>query len=281
MSEQTGNFKSAIQNLTICWKCHIPENQPPKAVIHVVHGYGEHLGRYRNVIAELLPAGYILCGTDHRGHGLSEGRRGYVDNFMDFVADEKQFRREVIDQQFAGLPCFMLGHSMGSIIALRYALTYPADIKGLVLSGTGARSGSKAASPLLRAFARLASRICPKLPTRFPLKPDFISRDPETIRLYMEDPLVYNVCTPRLAEQMDSFIARNFNEATQLKLPVLMQCGTEDISFEGQPELACAFSSIDKIFHFYKGLRHEPYNELPPDRAKALADLHNWLDSHI
>ena len=72
MSIQTGKFKSSIQNLTICWKCHIPENQPPKAVIHVVHGYGEHLGRYRNVIAEAILVAVkrlYLLGQDDRPTG--------------------------------------------------------------------------------------------------------------------------------------------------------------------------------------------------------------------
>jgi alpha-beta hydrolase superfamily lysophospholipase len=280
VSIQQGHLTSSIDKLKIVWKAYVPET-PAKAVIHVVHGYSEHFERHRSIIDKLLPAGYIVCGTDHRGHGLSEGRRGHVNSFMDFISDEKQFRREIIDQNFAGLPCFMVGHSMGSVIALRYALEYPADLKGLVLSGTGARSGRKAMTPLLRSFARLGSRFFPTLPTRFPLKPDFISHDAAVIRAYVNDPLVFKVCTPRLAEQMDSFITRNFHEAAALKMPVLIQCGTEDLAFDGQPDLALALGSHDKTFRFYEGLRHEPYNELEPARSEALNELQAWLDARL
>lgn len=279
MSVQLGHFHSTVKNFKIAWKVWQPETEP-QAVIHLVHGYSEHIDRYLNLVNEMLPAGYIICGTDHRGHGRSEGRRGHVEKFTDFISDEQQFRREIIDQQFAGLPCFMLGHSMGSVIALRYALEAPAGLKGLVLSGTGARSGRAAMSPLLRLVARLGSKLCPTLPTRFPLKPDFISRDAEVVRAYANDPLVFNVCTPRLGEQMDTYIARNFAEAGRLRLPVLMQCGTADVSFEGQADLAMALGSPDKTFLFYEGLRHEVYGELPQDRARVFGDLRKWLDSH-
>ena len=110
MKTQSGNFK-APDGKSIYWKGWTPDNTP-KAVVHVIHGYAEHIDRYGNVVGEFLPAGYAVFGTDHRGHGKSEGKRGHVMSFQEFIDDEKQFQREVIRTKFPNLPCFVLGHSM-------------------------------------------------------------------------------------------------------------------------------------------------------------------------
>ena len=278
MKTQSGNFK-AHDGTSSYWKGWTPDNAP-KAVVHVIHGYAEHIDRYGNVVGELLPAGYAVFGTDHRGHGKSEGKRGHVMSFQEFIDDEKQFQREVIRTKFPKLPCFVLGHSMGSLIAMNLVEQSAEGIRGLVLSGTGSRPGTNIPKILLAA-TRILSRLLPSIHVKSPLPPDFISRDPEVVKAYVEDPLVYNVITPRLAYEMNRYVVIGAENSGEIQIPVLIQLGSRDTAFSGQKELFEMVGAKDKTFKLYEGLKHEVYNELAQDRIKVLQDLRLWLDAHV
>ena len=278
MKTQSGNFK-VHDGTSIYWKGWTPDNAP-KAVVHVIHGYAEHIDRYGNVVGELLPAGYAVFGTDHRGHGKSEGKRGHVMSFQEFIDDEKQFQREVIRTKFPKLPCFVLGHSMGSLIAMNLVEQSAEGIRGLVLSGTGSRPGTNIPKILLAA-TRILSRLLPSIHVKSPLPPDFISRDPEVVKAYVEDPLVYNVITPRLAYEMNRYVVIGAENSGEIQIPVLIQLGSRDTAFSGQKELFEMVGAKDKTFKLYEGLKHEVYNELLEDRTRVLADLRTWLDKHV
>lgn len=278
MKTQSGTFK-AKDGASISWKGWVPDGAP-KAVAQIIHGYAEHIDRYGNVAGELIPAGYAVFGTDHRGHGKSDGKRGHVGSFQEFIDDEKQFRREVIDVKFSGLPCFVLGHSMGSLIAMNYVEQNPEGIRGLVLSGTGSQPGTDI-PPILLTVTKILSKILPSVHIKSPLPPEFISRDPEVVKAYVNDPLVYNVITPRLAHEMNRYVVIGAQNASRIKIPVLIQLGSKDTAFSGQNELFELVGAKDKTFKRYEGLRHEVYNELMADRIKVLADLREWLDAHI
>ncbi|MCD6569834.1 MAG: lysophospholipase [Deltaproteobacteria bacterium] len=277
MEIKEGRFSSG--DLSIFWKAWYPKDRP-KAVVHTIHGYGEHIDRYKNVIDELVPSGYALIGTDHRGHGRSDGRRCHVKSFLEYIEDERQLFADVISSLFSDVPYLVLGHSMGSIIAMNYVERYPEGIKGLILSGTGSSPGSSVSKASLL-LAKIASKIIPGIHVKSPLPPDFISRDPDVVKAYVEDPLVYDIITPRLAEQMYTYLAKGFEESSRINAPVLIQCGSVDTSFSGQQDLYDRIGSKDKTIHIYEGLKHEVYNELKDDRANVLRDLHTWLDEHI
>ena len=270
---------TAKGGLSLYWKAWLPDGAP-RAVVHVIHGYAEHIGRYSNVVSELVPAGCAIFGNDHRGHGKSGGKRGHVNSFQEFIDDERLFSLEVIRPAFPDLPCFLLGHSMGSIIALNYAEQHPDGLKGLILSGTGSLPG-KGIPRAIMAVTKILSRVLPGIHVKSPLPPEFISRDPELVRAYIEDPLVFDVITPRLAEQMQRYLLIGASNAGQISLPVLIQHGSADTSFSGQQELLDGIAARDKTLMLYEGLRHEVYNELPADRARVLSDLHAWLDNHL
>jgi len=278
MKTETGKIKT-VDGLSLYWKAWLPDGTP-KAALQVIHGYAEHIDRYAFVVNELVPAGYALFGTDHRGHGRSDGRRAYVNSFQEFIDDQRQFRREVILKALPGVPSFVLGHSMGSLIAMNLVEQYPEGLHGLILSGTGSAPGPEIGKPILIA-TRVLSRILPKIHVKSPLPPEFISRDTDVVKAYIADPLVFDVITPRLAEQMNTYLAIGASNAGRIEVPVLIQFGSFDTSFSGQKELFDALGSADKTFKRYIGLKHEVYNELPPDRAKVLADLHTWLDAHV
>ena len=280
MKTENGTF-TAQDGTSIYWKAWLPEGTP-KAVVHLIHGYAEHIERYGNVVNELVPAGYAVFGNDHRGHGKSQGRRGHVKSFQEFIDDERQFSLEVIKAQFPNTPYFVLGHSMGSLIALNYAEQNPDSLKALVLSGTGSQPGTDIPKILI-ALTKVLSKILPAIHVKSPLPPEFISRDAEVVKAYVDDPLVYNVITPRLAHEMNRYVVIGAQNAFKIKMPVLIQLGSQDTAFSGQKELFDMIGATDKTFKRYEGLRHEVYNELPADRAKVLADLRTWLtpcDSH-
>ena len=96
-----------------------------------------------------------------------------------------------------------------------------------------------------------------------------------------QSPLVFDVITPRLAEQMQQYLRIGTSNAGKISMPVLIQHGSADTSFSGQRELLDGIAARDKTFMLYEGLRHEVYNELPADRARVLSDLHAWLDNHL
>ncbi len=278
MKTQSGNY-SARDGFSIFWKAWIPEGTP-KAVLHVIHGYAEHIDRYQNVVSELVPAGYAVFGNDHRGHGRSQGRRGHVNSFQDFIDDERQFSSEVIKSACPGIPCFVLGHSMGSLSAINYVEENVKCLKGLVLSGTGSQPGTDIPKILIP-ITRILSRILPSIHVKSPLPPEFISRDMDVVKAYVNDPLVYNVITPRLAHEMNRYVVIGAKNASKIEVPVLIQLGSRDTAFSGQRELFEMIGAKDKTYRLYEGLKHEVYNELAEDRAKVLADLRSWLDSHL
>jgi alpha-beta hydrolase superfamily lysophospholipase len=278
MKTQSGNFK-AQDGKSIYWKGWTPDNTP-NAVVHVIHGYAEHIDRYGNVVGELLPAGYAVFGTDHRGHGKSEGKRGHVMSFQEFIDDEKQFQREIIRAKFPNLPCFVLGHSMGSLIAMNFVEQSAEGIRGLVLSGTGSRPGTDIPKILLAA-TRILSGLLPSIHVKSPLPPEFISRDSEVVKAYVDDPLVYNVITPRLAHEMNRYVVIGAENSGKIQIPVLIQLGSRDTAFSGQKDLFEMVGTKDKTFKLYEGLKHEVYNELTQDRARVLQDLRTWLDAHV
>ena len=278
MKTESGNF-TAQDGTSIYWKGWVPDNSP-KAMVHVMHGYAEHIDRYGNVVNEILPAGYAVFGTDHRGHGKSQGKRGHVKSFQEFIDDERQFRRDVIKAKFPGVPYFVLGHSMGSLIAMNYVEQNADDIKGLVLSGTGSQPGTDIPKILLT-LTKILSKILPAVHVKSPLPPEFISRDMAVVKAYIDDPLVYNVITPRLAHEMNRYVVIGAQNAFKIKIPVLIQLGSRDTAFSGQKELFEMIGAKDKTIKQYEGLKHEVYNELVADRVKVLADLRSWLDRHV
>jgi alpha-beta hydrolase superfamily lysophospholipase len=180
------NFQG-INGLKIFYQTWLPEN--PKAVIQIVHGFAEHSGRYMNVVNELLPLNYAIYADDHRGHGRSEGKTNYVKAFDDYIEDEKVLHG-IIRDNHPNLPIFMIGHSMGSLIAVCFTEKYENLLKGLILSGTGT-SPKRNVGKFLKFGAKIASKIVPKLSINPKLEGAMLSHDPEFITAYQEDPLVH------------------------------------------------------------------------------------------
>lgn len=250
-----------------------------KAGIMIFHGYGEHGDRYKNVVDVLRPSGFTIYAHDHRGHGTSQGLRTHVDEFSHYVDDAYSFYEQVVKEHVGGLPLFILGHSMGSVIAMHYMQNYGEEVKGCVLSGAGARSPMD--SPLYKVGLSILGKVVPRQRIKFPLPAHFISRDTSVVQAYKEDPLVCNDLTLGLALQMSRGLKQGVQGVQGITKPVLIQYGSEDESFLDPEGLGELWGSSDATVKIYPGCRHEVYNEVLEDRNKVLKDLQDWLEEQI
>ena len=277
MNYLEGEFEG-VDGTKLYYQVWLPEN--PKAVVQVVHGFAEHSGRYMNVVNQLEPLDFAIYAHDLRGHGKSEGVQNYVDSMDQFVEDEKKFH-DLIKEKHSNLKIFVLGHSMGSGIAMYFTKKYESLMTGLILTGTGKYFGGEAGR-VKRTFAKKMSKSFPKLRASSGINPQFLSHDPEVVNAYKTDPLVnYKKITARLGWEM----IRSFEESPDIvgdfKLPILIQRGSEDNQVTGTEELKNAFKTSDLTYNLYEGFYHEIFNELEKDRKKALKDLSDWLEKHV
>ena len=273
-SEESFEADDGLKIYYQVWK----PDTPIKAVVQIVHGLAEHSSRYMNVVNALIPAGYAIYATDHRGHGKSEGLRGYVNSANDYIDDERKLT-EIIKKQEGSHPCFLLGHSMGSFISILYASASPEAFRGLILSGTGIRAGDSISTFLILAV-RLFSRIWPKGKINTGLS-ESISRDPEVVKAYMNDPMVFPYITYRLGAELLNVTKQLPTKVSTIEIPILFQVGSDDQLVFGATDLFKFVNATDKTCKIYPSLFHEVYNEPEADRTIVLNDLKEWLENHL
>jgi alpha-beta hydrolase superfamily lysophospholipase len=256
------------------WQAWLPEE--PRAVVVIAHGAGEHSGRYEHVARRLVDAGYAVYALDHRGHGRSQGRRALVDRLDNAVADVRGLLG-VARAAHPGLGIFLLGHSMGGAIALAFAIRHQDELSGLALSGPVA--ALEAASPALRLAARALSVLTPGLGV-FAVDSSLVSRDPEVVRAYREDPLVFHGKLPaRTVAELAAAVERFPAQVPGIRIPLLVMHGTADAlaPVAGGTMVHERAGSADRTLHLYEGLYHEILNE--PEQERVLSDLVAWLDA--
>jgi len=254
-----------------------------------VHGIHEHSSRYAHVGTRLADANFAAYAADHRGHGRSGGRRANIERMTSIIEDLSSFVLFAA-QRHPGLPVFMVGHSLGGLIALHYVtephVTEPRAtqarvlLDGLVVSGPAVEV--TAGSALQRRLAGLLSALVPNLGVAAIGAEQKISRDPEVVRAYREDPLVYRGkikarTGAEVLATMEGLPAR----LPRLTMPLLLLHGTDDqiCALTGSAMVHDTVSSPDKTLRRYQGLYHEVFNE--PEREQILTDLLCWLDQHL
>jgi len=269
-----------VEGVELYWQGWLPSLEssagPPRGVLLICHGMGEHSGRYATVVDALVPDGWAVYGLDHRGHGRSGGVRVHLRHYADFLADLDTFRRMVATRNETRP--FLLGHSMGGQIALAYALDHQDDLAGLVLSAPALQAPPVPRA--VRAVATALARVTPRL-RRAVVDIATISRDEAVVTDYRTDALVHQghptiALSLALAEQMTLLPAR----VRDLRLPLLVQHGTDDriCPPDGSRALAESVGTDDLTVRWYDGLWHEIYHE--PERERPLGDLREWLDRH-
>jgi alpha-beta hydrolase superfamily lysophospholipase len=249
---------------------------PARGVIVIVHGVGEHIGRYMNLVLPLTSHGYEVCGYDHRGHGRSSGQRVHVGRWCEYRED-LAFVLDQIAQRRADQAIFLYGHSMGALVVLDFLLRGSRKPAGAMISGAPIEPG-EAAQPWRIAMARGLSRVWPRCTLALGLKSVDLSRDPDVVRAYDADPGVAKRATARwCAETLDA-IARTRAHAAELKNPLLLLHGGADrVNLPGGTRfLQNAVRNPAPTVRIYPGGYHEPHNDLQHDQVAA--DVIQWLD---
>ena len=248
--------------------------------ILLVHGLGEHGGRYAGVAERLAALGLAVRSYDLRGHGRSEGVRGSIPRADALLADLRCVFSDADRCGRAsgdGSPPLLLGHSLGGTIAAAATITGWVAPRALVLSSPVlALHGSRAR----RLAAALARRVIPDrpLPNRLPV--DRLSHEPSEVAAYRADPLVHDRITPRMYGFIVDASAAVLRRAPRLTVPTLLLFAGDDhlVDARGSRELAASLAPAIAEVRLYGDLYHELFNEREPDRTRVLDDLAAWVE---
>jgi len=256
--------------------------QPPRRaskVLFIAHGIGEHAGRYDHLARALNEDRIAVFALDHRGHGRSGGLRAYFDDFGQPVRDLHQFWEE-ISLEHGGNPMYLYGHSMGSIIALMFALQYPHFLSGLILTGTATTVEEGQPAALVQ-VALLGGSILPKLRSAQGIDITTLSTDINIQRAYKADPLNDGKAI-RLGMARGIILHGRaiLQRAEDLRMPLLIMHGADDklTPPSGSQAVYDRASSADKTLRFWPGMRHELINE--QDRQAVIQVIRDWLMKH-
>ncbi|MEV0204608.1 lysophospholipase [Streptomyces sp. NPDC050788] len=243
-----------------------PQEQP-RYVALVVHGYGEHIGRYEELAGVLTGHGAAVFGPDHMGHGASAGERVLIEDFEEVVADVHAVA-DLARRAHPGVPLVLIGHSMGGLIAARYAQRHGDELAALVLSG-----------PVIGAW-ELPGRLLAldEIPDT-PISPSALSRDPAVGAAYAADPLVWHGPMKRPTVVAFARMLETITESGDIgRLPLLWLHGADDriVPLAGSRIGVEQLAGGHLTERVYDGARHEVFNET--NKAEAFADLIRFLD---
>jgi alpha-beta hydrolase superfamily lysophospholipase len=251
-----------------------------KAIVCLVHGGCEHSGRYAYLANALTHSGYLVAAIDLPGHGRSPGRRVFIRSFDEYLADVHCLLSQAV-KQAPGRPVFLLGHSLGGLIATLFVIAERPAIAGLVLSGPFLEIGEGISKPAIM-LARIMGWLLPMLTITKALDTTAVSRNPDVVNAYAKDPLVHHGGIPlgTGVEVMKAIATKNARMA-EIRVPLLVFHGTADrlAAVDGSKQLYSRASSSDKTLRLCEGLFHEVFNE--PERDTLLDELVKWLDGHM
>jgi alpha-beta hydrolase superfamily lysophospholipase len=254
------------------WPLPIP--QTARGTVLLVHGLGEHMGRYTHVAKHLNDWGFTVRGYDHYGHGLSTGPRGGLPSNDRMLDDLTKVLAKTRSNMRTNEPLVLIGHSMGGGVAGRYVSLHPTAVDALVMSSPALDAGLNIVQKLLLASLPF---VAPNLRVANGLKSNFLSHDANTVSTYLTDPLVHDRISARLASVMATTGAATIEAATAWTLPTLLMFAGSDrlVSPVGSRAFSAAATSCVTT-HEFKHMFHEIFNE--PDQAQVFDTLKTWLD---
>lgn len=255
-------------------RCLAWDHVEPKAVVALVHGMGEHCGRYGHVADYLNQQGFALLAYDQRGHGESGGPRGYTPSLEALLDDLALFLKKV-EKEYPNTPIVLYGHSMGGNVVLNYSLRRKANIAGLIVSSPWIDLAFAPPAWKVNA-ARWLKMLLPKLSMPNDLNVNDLSRDPQVVSAYQKDPLVHDRITPCMGYELMQ--AANWLQNFDGEMPVrtLLFHGTADkITSHPASKAFAARVSGAITFVEYEGFYHETHNE--PEKAQVLERIGAWL----
>ncbi len=251
---------------------------PLRGVVIVVHGLGEHAGRYEHVARQLNEWGFAVRGYDQCGHGESGGPRGSLPTdtrLLDDLADIIDSTRLRMSKQ---TPLILLGHSMGGLVVGRFVSLGIRVVEGLIMSSPALDAGMSAFQKFL---VSLLPKIAPNLRVGNGVKPQYISHDPAVVAAYRADPMVHDRISARLARFIADAGPQTLALAAQWKVPTLLMYAGDDrlLNPQGSRNFAAAAPKGVVTSVCFDPLYHEIFNEL--DAAPVFAELRRWLDARF
>ena len=247
-----------------------------RAGILLIHGLGEHSGRYAGLAHWLTERGFAVMAYDQRGHGKSGGAQGDMLRPSDFVAHGLEvlmhFKRAL------GRRPFLLGHSLGGAVAASMVIERQAPVAGLILSSPALDAGLGGSQRLL---LRLMEAMAPRFALRNGLKTKYLSHDPEVVKAYLSDPLVHNKVTANTVRWLVDTCERLSFPNRPLMVPTLLMAAQDDklVNPAGSDSFSRHYAEADLAYHPLHGFYHEIFNEDQVRREQALGLLGHWLDA--
>lgn len=279
LPEKTGTLTSA-DGVKIFYRQYPAESERARMVI--AHGLGEHSGRYGNIVERMLPKGISVWAPDHRGHGQSGGKRGHVLKFSQYLSDLRLSVELAGADRPEGMPCFLLGHSMGGLIALNFAQQFPGLIDGVIASSPalGVAIEIPGVKKILGSFM---SYIWPGMTMGNELDAGKISHDPKVVSAYKTDPLVHDRVSVRFFTEFLAAMETVRAQASSLKVPILLQVAGDDhlVNARSSVQFFEKLDIEDKTLQVYDGRYHEIYNEGEDLRRQVFKDLEDWLEKRL
>lgn len=279
MSRRDEGFFSSKDGTRLAWRTEVPDAEP-RAWVGVVHGYGDHMGRYAQPMAALAREGFGVMAFDYRGHGKADGARADCGQWSDYLADLEAFWQR-LEEAAKGKPIVLLAHSHGALIVTHFVAgrTLPA-LKGAVL--TAPFFALAFAPPALKLLgARLIKGVLPGLSIANELKPEQLSRDEAWQRETAADPLYVRTTTPRWFFETQAAQKRLEGLGPKVTLPLLVLAGTAD-PIASMPAARAFFETVgsrDKTWKEYGDARHEVLMEL--GKEQVWGDISQWISAHL
>ncbi len=278
--EKEGSIKSK-DDLELFFRSWIPQNGQVSHHVIIVHGFGEHSGRYNHLVQQFQDAAIAFHAMDHRGHGRSQGIQGDGKGILQYCEDLDLFF-QYLEKEYQMQRPLLLGHSMGALISLAFTLLVPGNqtrIRALAISGAIIGVVLTPVMRIKKMFGHIIHLFHPGFRMPVGLKLHDLSHDPKTIEEYRTDPLVHGVMSIRMALDVGRTGDRVMAKKGELTIPFFLGHGTED--HIGDPSRSAIFadgvSSADKTIHFYDGMYHEIYNELEPMQKIVYGDIIPWV----
>lgn len=253
-------------------------DKKPKAVVYLVHGLGEHIGRYAHIGEAFSKAGYALVGFDARGHGKTSGPRGHTPSYDALMDDIADFLAQM-DLRYPGLPPFLYGHSMGGNEAINFALRRKPNLAGVIATGPWLKLAFD--PPAMQvALGRMMNNIAPGFTQKSGLETAALSHDPNVVDAYVNDPLVHDKISARMFTAMYESGLWALDHAAEFPLPLLLMHGTADriISEEASRQFA-ERAGKNVTWHAWGGLYHEIHNE--PEKAEVIRVMIEWINARL
>ena len=269
-------FKTG-DHLSLFFQNWLPD-QPPKAVLVIAHGIGEHSGRYLTLVNYFVPRGYAIYALDHRGHGRSPEKRGHIRHWENYREDLNNFIQFVRDVQ-TGIPIFLLGHSLGGLMVLDYVRHYPQGLRGVIASSPAL--AEPGISPVLIMISKIMSHIWPGLTVKTSLDVSAISHDPDVIKAYQEDPLVHEMGSVRLGTEFDRCRKLTLAHAADICCPLLLYHGKADriMPYQGSEKFFNSVTFADKELHLIEEGFHELHHDTNKEQLFHIIEI--WIDKHL